>query len=152
MGWNAPDRDELEDQMEHTNDMTDSAEEWEYDMIDVALATRMRMTPSLFGGTHRGTVTSITPSSCFVLLDDGVTEGRLSFRDMSPYTLTTDEYESSVLVDLTGEAASDERFREEVSEGSTEAVFLKLGDRVQCRISSVSIATGNIDLELAGKL
>ncbi|MGA1820689.1 MAG: RNB domain-containing ribonuclease, partial [Thermoplasmatota archaeon] len=148
VGWFAPDRGELEDQMEHTNDMTDSAEDWERDMIDVALSTRIRMTPDLLKGAHSGIVTSLTPASCFMLLDDGVTEGRISYREMSPYPLTMDENESMVLVDLTGEAASDPRFRKEVSQGLKEAVVLKLGDKVSCRIARVSIATGRIDLDI----
>ncbi|MGA1866756.1 MAG: RNB domain-containing ribonuclease [Thermoplasmatota archaeon] len=148
VGWHAPESGELEDQMEHTNDMTDSAEDWERDMIDVALSTRARMTPDILKDAHSGIVVSLTPASCFVLLDDGVTEGRILLRDMSPYPLTLDENESKVLVDLTGEAASDPRFRREISSGQSEAVFLKLGDRIGCRISSVSIASGRIDLEM----
>ncbi|MBN1538817.1 MAG: VacB/RNase II family 3'-5' exoribonuclease, partial [Candidatus Thermoplasmatota archaeon] len=149
VGWSAPESGELEDQMEHTNDMADSAEDWERDMIDVALSTRARMTLDILKGTHSGTVISLTPASCFVLLDDGVTEGRIPLRDMSPYTMTVDENESKVIVDLTGDAAYDPRFRREISRGCNEAVFLKLGDRIGCRISSVSIASGRIDLQLA---
>ncbi|MGA1792772.1 MAG: RNB domain-containing ribonuclease, partial [Thermoplasmatota archaeon] len=148
VGWLAPEREELEDQMEHTNDMTDSAEDWERDMIDVALTTRIRMTPELFKGSHSGMLTSLTPASCFVLMDDGVTEGRLSYREMSPYPLSMDENESMIMVDLTGDAALDPRFRKEVSQGLKEAVVLKLGDRVSCRIGRVSIASGRIDLAI----
>ena len=148
IGWLAPERQELEDQMEHTNDMTDSAEDWERDMIDVALSTRIRMTPELFKGSCSGMLTSLTPASCFVLMDDGVTEGRLSYREMSPYPLSMDENESMVMVDLTGDAALDPRFRKEVSQGLKEAVVLKLGDRVSCRIGKVSIASGKIDLAI----
>jgi exoribonuclease R len=151
VGWFAPKEEEIDEQMEHTNDMTDSAEEWERDMIDVALATRVRMTSSILNGTHHGMVTSLTPASCFVLLDDGVTEGRILLRDLSPYPLTLDENESMVLVDLSGEASLDPKFAKEVARGEEDAVFMKLGSSIGCRISSVSIASGKIDLKYAGK-
>ncbi|MBN1389358.1 MAG: RNB domain-containing ribonuclease [Candidatus Thermoplasmatota archaeon] len=147
VGWHAPERDELEGQMEHTNDMSGSADEWERDMVSVALSTRARMETGLFKGPHSGIITSLTGASCYVLLDDGVTEGRLSLRDMSPYPLTIDENESMIMVDL--RSASDPRFRREVSQGLDEAVFLKLGDRITCRISAVSIASGRIDLKIS---
>ncbi len=146
VGWYVPEKDEIEDNMDHINDMTGSAEEWERDMVDVALATRARMTQGFFKGTHSGMITSLTPSSCFVLLDDGVTEGRLSIRHMSKYPLTVDEHESRILVELTNEMLLDPKFRN-IKDGE-EPVFLKLGDRIKCSIRSVSIAEGKIGLSL----
>ena len=84
VGWDIPKKEEVEDILETVNDMSDNAESWERTMIDVALATRLEMTPSLRNSDHGGMVTSLTPSSCFLLMDDGVTEGRISVREMSP--------------------------------------------------------------------
>jgi exoribonuclease R len=134
--------------MEHINDMSESAEDWERDMIDVALATRIRMNKDLYKSRHNGIITSITPSSCFILLDDGVTEGRASIREMSRYPLTVDEHESRILIEMTDEIVSDPRFEKHVYHGEEEVVFLKLGDRVKCSISSVSIADGHLDLKI----
>jgi exoribonuclease R len=148
VGWNPHERDEIDDLLEHTNEMSESAEDWERDMVDVALATRIRMSKDLYKSTYSGMITSITPSSCFVLLDDGVTEGRMSIRDMSRYPLTVDEFESRILIEMTDEIASDPRFNDQVLWEDQEAVFLKLGDKVKCSIASVSIADGQIDLNL----
>jgi exoribonuclease R len=131
--------------------MSGSADDWERDMVDVALATRIRMMRDLYRSSHSGIITSITPSSCYVLLDDGVTEGRILIREMSRFPLTVDEHESRILVDTTKEMASDPRFMDSLSRGDDDVVFLKLGDKVKCSIGSVSIADGHVNLDFIRK-
>jgi len=148
VGWDIPEEIEIEDILETVNEMSDSAEEWERTMIDVALATRMEMTPALRNAVHRGQITSITPSSCFVLLDDGVSEGRIPIREMSPYPLTVDENETTVLLSLREGVPDDPRVQEALSRGEDEIEFLKLWDRKGCSISTISIVEGKMELRL----
>jgi ribonuclease R len=148
VSWSIPEEDEIEGNMDHINDMTESAEDWERDMVDVALATRARMTQEFLNGTHSAMVTSLTPASCFVLLDDDVTEGRLSIRHMSKYPLTVDENESRILVERTDEVLIDPRFKDARKNEDEDIVFLKLGDRVKCRIRRVRIAEGRVELSM----
>ncbi|MGA1848599.1 MAG: RNB domain-containing ribonuclease [Thermoplasmatota archaeon] len=148
VSWGIPETEEVEDILETVNDMSDSAESWERTMVDVALATRMEMTPSLRRSGHRGMVTSITPSSCFILLDDGVTEGRIPIREMSPYPLTVDENETKILHSLREGVPDEPRFLEAASRGEEEIELLKLGDRIGCSVNSISIVEGKIELRL----
>ena len=146
VGWEIPEKVEVQDLMDHVNEMSGDAEYWEREMIDVALTTRVEMDPDLRNSTHSGMITSITPSSCYVKLDDGVTEGRIPIRTMSRYQLSTDEDESMILVVLEGDALLDSRFSEAVARGEKEVAFLRIGDRVKCSIFSTSIANGRIEL------
>ncbi|MEA3559672.1 MAG: ribonuclease R family protein [Candidatus Thermoplasmatota archaeon] len=146
--WNAHSEEEIENILETVNDMSDAAERWEREMIDVALATRMEMDPTLRDGTHGGLIVSITPSSLYVQLDDGVTEGRLSIRHLADRHLFVDENETRVLFDPS-EDPSDRSFGIKNEEMVT--VF-KLGDRIRCQIYVTSIADGRIELSLTENL
>ncbi len=148
VAWGIPEIEEVEDILETVNDMTESAESWERTMLDVALATRMEMTPSLRGAGQRGMVTSITPSSCFVLLNDRVTEGRIPIREMSPYPLTVDENETRILLSLREGFPEEPRFVEAASRGEEEIDLLKLGDRIGCSVNNISIVEGKIELRM----
>ena len=146
--WNAHSEEEIEDILERVNDMSDAAEGWEREMIDVALATRMEMDPGLRDGIHGGTIISITPSSLYVQFDDGASEGRLSIRHLANRRLTVDENETMVLFDPS-EDPSGRPFNSMKEEMVT---VLKLGDRIRCRVFATSIAEGRIELSLAENL
>jgi ribonuclease R len=144
--WEAPAYEEIVDLMDHINEMTGDADFWEREMIDVALATRIEMDPGSRNGIRKGMITSITPSSCYVLTNDGVTEGRIPIRTMSRFGLVTDESESLIHTVLEGDALKEQRFMRLVSKGEDKAVFHKLGDRIGCSVHSTSIASGNVEL------
>jgi len=157
----APTLDELKDMVEMCNDQSRAAEALERLMIDVALATRTSLDREFRRHTHRCTITGLTPASCFLSLDDAI-EGRIPLSRMSPYRISPDESLSLVVLNtLENEGVTDERSLKEYLEkrrsaahvpgGEEEKVELyRLGQELRCRIHSVEIAEGKVELSLAG--
>ncbi|MFW3145848.1 MAG: RNB domain-containing ribonuclease [Thermoplasmatota archaeon] len=150
--WDPHDIDEIESILAGVNEMSEASESWEREMIDVALATKFEMTKELREGIHRGMVVSITPSSCFVQLGDGMTEGRILIKHMSPHRLSTDEHGTRVLLELNGEILDDELAKRMIEQGEDEMDVVKLGEVLSFRIQNISIAEGHIELSLGEKL
>ncbi|MFO8051863.1 MAG: ribonuclease R [Thermoplasmatota archaeon] len=140
--WERPTEAMIDEILDQVNEMSEEADNWERQMVDVALATRMEMDPALRFATHQGTVISITPSSVYVQLDDGATEGRLSIRHLGNLLLTVDEMETKVVY----VPPEDEKGQKD------EIALLKLGDRVRCTVFATSIAEGKIELSMAENL
>ena len=134
-------REELETMVDICNDQTRAAEDLERGMIDMALATRASQDPVYRSGSHRGMVTGLAPASCFISVD-GVTEGRIPLSRLGRGRLTLDESESRVL------AVDDPDGTGGGPDPGSEYEVLRLGQRVNCRIRSVELAGGRIDLSL----
>ncbi len=150
-----PSIEEISEMMEHVNEMSDEAEDWEREMVDVALATRSLMDAKFHNRTHGSMVRSITPSTIFVGLDDGVTEGRIPIRALSPLRLHIDDEETSVIASIEGNEDFDpeepliQKIRK--NEGQ-DIIVLRIGDRKRCSIHSVSVAQGRIDISFSDHL
>lgn len=146
--WEMPEREVLDPLTEHINDMSRSAEEWERQMVDVALSIRFAMsgTSSLWGR-----ITSISPGACYVSLDEGMVEGRMSYRNMSRFRVAPDEDMCRIQLSLEDNMGSDldGRMMEEVAREGGVITLFRLGGRIQCRIRSISISEGSIELTLA---
>lgn len=149
------DEQEMNDLLDHVNEMSDEAEEWEREMIDVALCTMAFLDDDIKKGTHNAILSSITPSTIFLSFKNGMMEGRAPLKVLSPYRLHVDENEASVLLSAEGnrELYSEEGpLMEMLEKGIEEKVMLRLGDNMRCGIHSISIAEGRIDLFLADPL
>ncbi len=152
--WDAPSPDEVASMMENINDMSQSAEEWEREMVNVALATKAAMDPSFKGAARSARLVSLIPSAAFFLLDDGVTEGRIPLSQLSPFRLSLDPTESMLIVDPEDEMGprlGPERALRMLAKGSGPQLFMGLGQRIGCTVRSVSIAEGRVELSLAGR-
>ncbi len=151
-GSDPPTREEISGMMEHVNEMTEDADGWEREMVDVALATRSFMDKEFRNRSHGSIVRSLTPSMIFLGLDDGVTEGRIPIRTLSPLRLHIDDDETSVIASLQGNEDSDPKDPIMVdllkNEGS-DIVLFKIGDRRNCKVYAISISQGKIDLSLS---
>lgn len=147
----APDEEEIEDILEHVNDMSDQAEEWEREMVDVALATRIFMSDEMRAGTKEGYVSSLTPTSVYISLSDGVTEGSIPVRTLSPLRLYIDDTESRILATIEGIKEmdpDDPLIKRIIDNGGEDIEILRIGDRRHFSIHSVSIALGRIGLSI----
>jgi ribonuclease R len=150
-----PSMEEISDMMEHVNDMSEDAEDWEREMIDVALATRSLMDVDFRNRTHGSIVRSITPSTIYAGLDDGVTEGRIPIRALSPLRLHIDDEETCVIASIEGNEKHDPedpligKLRR--NEGQ-DIIVLRIGDRKRCSIHSISLAQGRIDISFPDHL
>jgi exoribonuclease R len=152
--WDAPSEEEVASMIENLNDMSSSAEEWEREMVNVALATRTSMTPSLQGVARSARLVSLIPSTAFFLLDDGVTEGRIPLSQLSPFRLSLDPTESVLLMDPQdnmGRSTYTERAMRMAGESGGPVEFLRLGGRIRCLVRSVGLAEGRVDLSLSGR-
>lgn len=143
-----PSKGSIEEVLETVNQMSEDAEAWERGMIDVALSTRIEMDDNERKRTHTGTIMSLTPSSIYVLLDDGVTEGRLSLRHLAKGRLTVDEMETEVFLDPDDEDL--EGMVQKQNEGPVP--LLRLGDSIKVKVFTTSIAEGRVELSLAQNL
>lgn len=140
---------DLEILIDGINEMTQMAEDWERQMIDVALSIRAEMVPEIRNGVHPCRINSISASSCFITMEDHVTEGRLPVSRLDHWHLAVDESESRVILDLndnpdylkehSGELTSDQ-----ISEG--EIVLHRLGDTIRCGIFNIQPAWGKIEM------
>jgi exoribonuclease R len=152
--WEAPSPEEVASMMENINDMSQSAEEWEREMVNVALATKVAMDPSFKGAARMARLVSLIPSAAFFLMDDGVTEGRIPLSQLSPFRLHLDTTESMLIADPEEEMGlklgAEREFRM-LAKGNGPQVFMRLGERVGCAVRSISIAEGRVDLSLAGR-
>ncbi len=150
-----PTEEEMIDILEHVNDMSDEAEKWERTMIDVALATRAFVDPTIKKGSHSGVITSIIPSSIFVQLKDRVTEGRMPVRSLSDLRLDVDESGTKVIMSLdnnTDRGIDDPLIARALREGVDEIDVLGLGEKYKFRIYNISLAEGKIELTLSETL
>ncbi len=148
-GSDPPSREEISGMMEHVNEMTGDAEEWEREMVDVALATRTFMNQEFRNRSHGSIVRSLTPSMIFLGLDDGVTEGRIPIRTLSPLRLHIDDSETSVIASLQGNEDADVKdpiMADLLQNEGSDIILFKIGDRRACKVHSISIAQGKIDL------
>ena len=150
-----PTEEEMIDILEHVNDMSDEAEKWERTMIDVALATRAFVDPDIKKGSHSGLITSIIPSSIFVQLEDGVTEGRMPIRMLSDLKLDVDDSGTKVIMSIdsnTDRGIDDPLITRALKEGVDEIDVLRLGERRKFHIFNISLAEGKIELSLSETL
>jgi len=141
----APESEEVSEILEHVNEMSDEAEEWEREMIDVALSTRAFMDEDFNKAPHQGRVMTLTPSSVFLLLEDSVTEGRVPLRTISPYRLHPDDTGTRLMLHLReqDDTGNVNRLRET---GVEEMEVLRIGEIRRCGIFSVSVAGGTVHL------
>jgi len=171
-------KDDLEIMVDICNDQSKAAEDMERDMIDVALATRASLDLDYRRGTHECTISGLTPTSCFLSID-GATEGRIPLSRISKQRLTLDESQCRILLDQidggmehgggavggrregSGGKRGDgnKRVREHGSNAlrgvggeamaNGEIELYRLGQTVKCRIHSVKLSEGKVDLTLA---
>jgi exoribonuclease R len=145
----------LSEILENVNEMSEEAESWEREMINVALGTRLFMDMDLLKGKHSGMITSITPSMVYILLDDGVTEGRIPIRSMSDLRLDVDEDGSRVFLDPENNPemdTDDPIYKKILNAGGDEITILKLGDRRSFRIRGINLTQGTVELALEESL
>ncbi len=130
--WYPPEAEEIESMTEICNDQSRSAEDLERLMVDIALAMRTSREKELREKSYHGMVSGLTAGSIFVNMD-GISEGRIPMSKLGTREqLELAEGEGRVLKidELTGE-------EEEV---------LRLGQRIPCKVYSVDIAQGRIEL------
>jgi ribonuclease R len=146
--WEVPSESEVAMMTGSINDMSDSAESWERQMVDAAQATRLAMGEK--EAVLSGRITSITPAACYITMDDNLTEGRLPIRAMSRYRLMPDPDGSRVYLSLEEnmDRDIDPHLMKELARTGGEMVVFRLGDRVRCSVHSVAIAEGRIELAL----
>jgi len=132
--WDTPEADEVGRMADICNEQTKAAEELERLMVDIALATRLSREKELRERTYSAMVSGLTPRSVFLNMD-GFSEGRIPISHLSRREqLTVDEGEARVL-------------RVDEATG-VEKEVLRLGQRIACRIYSIDIGEGKIELSL----
>ena len=147
--WDLPDPDELDLLVEGINEMTQMADDWERQMIDVALATRALMDENFSGRTHKCRIVSLSHGSCFLSMDDGATEGRIPVSQLSHHSLDVDETQTRILLSLEDNPDYIQENKDDINSKQLEegqVVIYSLGDRVKCGIYDVSLAWGRIEL------
>ncbi|MDG6223952.1 MAG: RNB domain-containing ribonuclease [Candidatus Thermoplasmatota archaeon] len=146
--WEMPEREMLDAYIEHINDMSRSAEEWEREMVNVALSIRMAMSGT---SSLRGRINSISPGACYVSLDESMVEGRLGYRYISQFRVAPDEDMCRIQMSLEDNMGSDldARMLEEIAREGGVITLFRLGDMIECRVRSISICDGAIELTLA---
>jgi len=169
-------RDDLELMLEVCNDQSKAAEDLERTMIDVALATRASQDRDYRGKAHECIISGLTPNSCFLSIE-GAAEGRIPLSRLSKYRLTLDESQSRIILGrYENEEMSEIEFHEmkkmitkgkqkDVIPGDrtnrggreqepnpdleSEIELYRLGQKVKCRIHSVELSRGLVDLSLS---
>jgi hypothetical protein len=147
--WDLPDPEDMDLLVEGINEMTQMSDDWERQMVDVALATRASMDEEFFNGSHRCRITSLTPGSCFLLLDDGATEGRIPVSRLSHHSVDVDETQTRVMVSLSENPQFIDEHEEDLSIEELQKGMVtlhRLGDRMVCSIYDVKIVWGKIEL------
>ena len=131
--WEPPEAEEVSTMSEICNEQSQSAEDLERQMVDIALATRLFVEKELRQKIYRAMVSGLTPTSVFLNMD-GFSEGRIPLSHLSGDRLTVDEFEARVIR------------RDEITGEETEV--LRLGQRVGCTVYSVDVGEGRIELSL----
>ena len=130
--WEFPALEDIERMSDICNEQSKAAEDLERLMVDIALATRLSREKELREKSYRAMVTGLSPGSIFLNMD-GISEGRIPLSRLArKEEISVDEGDARVMMinAVTGE----------------EEELIRLGQRVSCRIFSVDIAEGRIEL------
>jgi exoribonuclease R len=147
-----PSIEEVSGMMDHVNEMSEEAEDWEREMIDVALATRALMDDEFRNRNHSVIIRSITPSTVYSLLDDGVSEGSVPIRSLSRLRLHVNEEETSISASLEGNEGVDPEdplMARLIQNEGEDIRILSIGDRKTAALHSISVARGRIGISFS---